>query len=77
MINFKCEDYYLCKILGCEKNKIYVPTHDGPIWKIAFEKRMFVGIAKMFNVLCYQLQEPNFIEKGVKKFIFLKTPYNF
>ena len=42
-----------------------------------FPKRMFTGIARMLNVMCYFLTEPNYIQKGKKLFILLKTPYSF
>lgn len=59
-----CDDYYLCKVLGCEQGKRYQAYPGYDTFVIAFEKKMFCGVAKMLNVLCYQLQEPNYIEKG-------------
>lgn len=38
---------------------------------------MFTGIARMLNVMCYFLKDPNYTEKGKKLFILLKSPYSF
>ena len=38
---------------------------------------MFTGIAKILNVMCYFIKEPNYIQKGKRLFILMKTPYGF
>ena len=38
---------------------------------------MFCGIARLLNVLCFFMKEPNYIINNKKRFILLKVPYSF
>ena len=53
--------------------------HTDPIYYYAmdFERKMFLGMARVLNVVCYEIGEPNLYEKGKLRFVLLKTPYNF
>ena len=74
---FECNDYWLCKVLGCTKDKTYTANQTDTGYILTFENRMFCGISKMLNIECYQITTPNYVERGVKRFIFLKAVYNF
>lgn len=59
--------------MGCSSE----PLETDNEYKMYFPKKMFTGIARMLNVMCYFLTEPNYIQQGKKLFILLKTPYSF
>ena len=52
--NFYTNDYWFAKIIGATKGRIYTPDETG---LIKFERKMFLGIARMLNVVCYQAKE--------------------
>jgi len=73
-------DYYFAKCLGCEINTLYssdVYNSELQKYELSFPKRMFCGVARILNVLCYFIKEPNYIIDGKKRFILLKVPYSF
>jgi len=51
---FVCEDYWLCKVLGCNLNeRIYTTIDKFNNYILTFPRRMFTGLARILNVMCY------------------------
>lgn len=40
-------------------------------------KKMFLGISRILNVVCYEMSDYKCIEKGKKRYNLLKCTYNF
>ena len=44
---------------------------------MTFPMKMFAGVAKLLNIVCYFLKDPNYIKDGKKLYILIRTPYSF
>lgn len=67
------KDYWACKVLGSIPDEMCF-VNDG---KIEMKNKMFIGIGRILNVVCYDMLESNYYEKGKKRFCLLKHAYNF
>ena len=59
-VTFSTDDYFFAKVLGFEASTEYKSK------VLRAPMKMFTGIARVMNVMCYFLKEPNFVQKGKK-----------
>ena len=44
-------------------------------WRIKFEMKMFINLAKRFNVVCNDIQDYNYYELNKQRFLILRAQY--